>query len=146
MNANEWVVTDLAAAVSKRVVTRVRRQLQGMREGMQGGDDSPLANLWDEICVQVQFEESIFSNMYLDIIEQLVLEAIRRLPRYELEAVWLQTDAGMDWLDEEENGERRAGFGSDEVTTYLQQQVLDLAANWSNARIREDLEGPYDES
>ena len=53
------IVSKLGASVLDRLVRGVVRDLQAMKDGLQSGDDSGLANIWDEVCVQVQYQESV---------------------------------------------------------------------------------------
>src|SRR5438045_701863 len=69
-----------------------------MKDGPVSGGDSVLANVWDEICVQVQDEESALWEAYLETIGQIVARDIERLPPLETEALWLCTERGSDWL------------------------------------------------
>lgn len=145
LNAHEFVVADLANQVTARVVGKVRRQLQRMTEGRQSGDASPLKDLWEEICVQVQGEESVLWDSYRDLVQDFTARELRNLRTFELEAVWLQTDAGWDWFHEDGNDDRRAACEADEVAADLVDRLLEVAANWSNARIRMYLDGHDDE-
>ena len=54
MNPRDKIISRLADLECKRVSRKVIRNLQRLTEGMQSGDDSVLANVWDEVCVQVR--------------------------------------------------------------------------------------------
>jgi hypothetical protein len=90
---------------------------------MQSGDGTPLKNLWEEVCVQVQFGESIFWEVYKLHIDQLILSHIFSLSAPILQAIWLQTERGEQWLYEE-NEEDECGMDSREPT-YCQEDIID---------------------
>src|SRR5207244_4032167 len=105
---------------------RVILALQRLKDCRLSGDDSVLENTWDEICVQVQDQESVYWDAYDATVRMFVETELRRLKRTEMEAVWLQTDAGWDWSDEnggddESQGEIPACV--DDVTPCIVQKV-----------------------
>src|SRR5215472_1762471 len=53
------IVRAVAERVAKRLTRKVIATLQQMREKL-AGDDSELKTTWDEICAQVQYEESFY--------------------------------------------------------------------------------------
>lgn len=55
------IVADLAEQVCKRITRSTIRGLQSMERGLSP-EDSGLENPWDEICVQVQCQESIYRS------------------------------------------------------------------------------------
>jgi hypothetical protein len=66
------IVMELADEICRRIARRVMRALQGMTGHGLSGDDSGLKNTWDEICVQIQFEQSIFWDAYEYTVTSLV--------------------------------------------------------------------------
>jgi len=94
--------------------------------------------------VQVQEEYSIYWDMYDDIVKQIVEAELNNVPKHVKEAIWLQTDSGMDWAAEEEEKNvlehQSPGYDEDEVIAYiLQESVYEEARSWSNKRIRQYL-------
>ena len=69
--------------------------------GTLSGDDSGPKSTWDEICVQRQSTESFYWEAYDSAVHRLVESQVAALPQHEREAIWLQTDAGVDWSCEE---------------------------------------------
>lgn len=114
------------------------------------GDGSGLENVWEEICVQVQGEESIFWDAYTEVMNGAVLGAIQKLeiPARDLAAIWLQSDEGWDWhWDREwEEGQRKRSerasgaspipFVLDRIADYVVDNYLKPAAeDFSNENI-----------
>ena len=105
------------------------------------GDDSPLANLWEDICVQEQqqersvFWEETYEASLLGFLEGEV-DDLGETTRW---AIWHQTDAGIDWrVDDSEPPEK---WSSEELgRCILDHYVLSAAEEYSNARIRPYIE------
>lgn len=136
----------LARQAVEKVVPRAIRRLQQFRGDELLSGDSGLRDVWDEICVQVQYQFSPHWPAHQFLIERVVLDLLEGLPRTSLHALWLETDAGQDWADEvEELGASatptseqpgpQLTFDQDDVVVYLRDRVIDAAADWSNGRI-----------
>jgi hypothetical protein len=135
------IYSKKATKTCKKISTHVIRTLQKTTEGMQNVD-SPLKNLWDEICVQVQGQESVMWDAYLLTIGKLILRELNSIDRNIKESIWLQTQQGMDWEDENEDKDYEEqepmGVNDDDIVEYiLQEFVLAKAADWENKRIQE---------
>jgi hypothetical protein len=135
------IVWNLAEAACQRISRKTIRAFQKMTEGMQSGDDSVLVNVWEEICVQVQGEQSILWAAYDATVEQILSGELTKLPVYEREAVWLQTLQGQDWDAADEDARSGYPVAEDDIVEYLKDKyVYSAAADWSNGRIRKCLE------
>ncbi len=108
-----------------------------MRDCLTSGDDSGLASTWEEICVQVQSQESVDWDAYDYTVYDIVWREVKRLPPSVLRTLWLDTIPGQDWLIEAE-GEQpdSAPYGIDHVAEHVTSIVYNMAADWSNRRIR----------
>ncbi len=119
-----------------------------MTEGIQSGDDTPLKNVWDEVCVQMQQAESLMWDAYILTMKSIVAREVQILETPIKQAIWLQTDDGMQWEDDDEDDDehKRGGtvdcpYNEDEITEYiLSDFVLSAAASWTNKRITKYLE------
>ena len=54
-------------------------------ESRQSGEDSRLEDVWEEFKIQVQREESGVFDLYVETIEGLCEDLVKRLPDHELE-------------------------------------------------------------
>ena len=107
------------------------------RNMLLSGDDSGLISVWEEVCVQVQFEQSFWWDAYETTITAIVRGLVEGLEQYELQAVWLFTPEGKDWHCESEEDRRSFEPYVDHVVQYiLREFVLRQAADWSNQHIR----------
>ena len=141
MDYRDKIISAVAKRGCTRVAGRVVQLLQRTTEGMQSGEGSVLANLWDEVCIQVQGEESIFWDVYLEVIEQYIAQEIRLLDEVAMHAIWLQTSNGFDWaFDQEGDVECVPCDRRDIVNHILNEYILSRAADYSNRRIRKYLE------
>ena len=135
------IVRELAESVCRRVARRAIRALQGMTGHLLSGDGSGLRNAWDEICVQVQFEESVYWDAYEQTVEATVAGFVDELPDFECDAVWLQTRAADDWDGKDEG--RRDPYPvirSDVVAHIVEQYLYYEADRWSNPQIKQYLD------
>jgi hypothetical protein len=105
------------------------------------GDDSELKTTWDEICAQVQYEESFHWDAYDHTVRCIVRGHVAKLPKHERDAIWLQTNAGSDWDCEEPSDREADPVQDDDIVDWLTREyVYAEAGNWSNGRIRAYIE------
>ncbi len=116
-----------------------------MTDGMQSGDETLLKNIWDEICVQVQGEESVMWEDYVDTIQPLILSEVARLDATLKQAIWLQSEESFDWRFDNKDHEGPIVCEDDVIANYiLKDFVLSAAADWTNKRIEKYLEREHD--
>jgi hypothetical protein len=135
-NPDRDIARHLGEAVRDRLARRAIRDLQSMKESLLSGDFSELQSTWDEVCVQVQVEESFSWGAYLETIRACVDCYVEGLKRHELEAVWLVTPEGDDWQWEDENEREPFAPYAGDVAQHVIDCVLAQAGSWSNSRIR----------
>jgi hypothetical protein len=98
-------------------------------------NDTPLENLWDEICVQVQYRQSMFYDAYLDTITKTVSRELEGVAEHLRQAIWLQTDEGWDWgYDNKESEDDVPPFWDGHIADYILhgyvlREVADLASD-----------------
>jgi hypothetical protein len=130
------IVKAVAEQSARRIARRAIAALQRMEQTMSG-DDSGLSTTWDEICVQVQYEESYYWDAYDETVKAIVAGYVSDLPVHEREAIWLQTEPGFDWDCDESETPVAYPVIDDEITEYITSEyVYAEAGRWSNARIR----------
>jgi len=130
--------------LSARFVRRIVRGLQSMNDSsmLLSGDGSTLINVWDEICVQQQSEESFAWPAYVQTIEAFIAGDLEGIAHADLTALWLDTETGSDWSIDCKPGEIPSPCEVD-VATMLFDKVLRAADDYTNARIRAYLDRPY---
>jgi len=137
MNRLTKITRQLAEDIARVVTRRAILGLQRLTDCLGSGDDSELKNTWDEICVQVQSDQSVMWGAYEETSRAFLLGAIERLKPFEREALWLQTEQGQDWGYEDESEQKAAPVSKKDIVQYLwSEYLLDAAGRWSNPRIR----------
>lgn len=132
----EVIVRDLADHASKRIAQKAIYDLKTIDGGQNSGDDFGLPTVWDEVCVQVQGEQSVMWEMYVDTIDGVVMAHVGKLRPHEREAVWLQSSAADEWLyDDEDERDPSPVFDGDIVEHIRDKYVLKIAANWSGTHV-----------
>src|SRR5690348_189700 len=109
------VIRGLADHVHKRVIARVVRNLQKITNECLSGEDSGLKSAWDEVCVQVQHEQSFHWEVYDEMVRALTRAEVEHLEAFEREALWLQTPAGSDWSFEDESDRESYPVVNDDI-------------------------------
>jgi len=148
------LIREYAAAAAERICDAARDELISIRDTLSE-DDRGLENAWEEICVQVQGEQSFFWDAYTAAMQDAVQGALYKLSERDQVALWLQTDEGRDWHSEQERDEERlsrSGRVSLEpepfpidlelISNYVVDEYLTRAAeNFTNLNIECYLEG-----
>ena len=135
------IVSNLAEQLCQQLTRKVIFSLQALKNGLASGDDSGLTNAWEEICVQVQAEESFSWEGYDLTVRKMVSAQVAELLPHEREAIWLQTPAGDDWDAGDEETRKEYPVAEDEIVEYVTTQyVYSSAGDWGNGRIRKYLE------
>jgi hypothetical protein len=127
MNYRDKIISDLAEAECKGLSRKVIRALTKTTDGMQSGDDTSLKNIWDD---------------YLDTIQSLILGEVVALDAATKQAIWLQTDEGIDWkFDNADQEDQKVPIVCEDIAKYiLDGFVLSAAGTWTNNRIEKYLE------
>lgn len=101
------------------------------------GEESGLANSWEEICVQRQGDESELWGIYEDTVCVLIEAHLEDLSVSARQTIWLATDEGIDWRcsDEPERGFEPPVCMSTVTKHIAGQYVYSRADQFSNDRI-----------
>lgn len=130
------IVNTVAEQAAQRITRKVIAALQKLNQTLSG-DDSELETTWDEICAQVQFEQSVYWDVYDETVRDLVESLAAKLPKHERGAIWLQTDPGFDWLLEDSNVREAYPVSDEDIVDYLTREYIYVEADrWTNDRIR----------
>ncbi len=136
------IIAKVADKACKKICRKTIRYLQGLKDDcLQSGDDTPLENIWDEVCVQIQGEMSNFWEcIYLEEIRRVIFWEVADLEEEVKQAIWFQTTSGFYW-DEDDEEEDGLLFDDDEIIEYIiNDYLLREAGNWTNKRIEKYLE------
>lgn len=142
MNPKRELLEKFAEEIAEGIARKTVSELQRIRDTLSP-EDSGLKNAWDEICVQIQSEYSFFWDAYDETARSFVAAHVDELRPHQKTALWLRTDAGWDWLfeDEEDRSGNPSICESDIVQYILSEYVYQKAGRWSNKRVREYIYG-----
>lgn len=129
------IVREVVKEAAQRVTRQTIKALQGLKDTLSS-EDSGLKTAWDEICVQVQGEESHDWDVYDETARTLVGQSLSTLRKHEREAIWIQTDAGFEWIGQSDNEREAYPVDDQDIIEYLVRECIYAeAGRWSNARI-----------
>lgn len=129
-----WASRLARTAIEDAIGDLKRMDFEDMLSG-----DSGLEDVWEEICVQVQEEQSVFWHAYEQTIDCLLDGYIDALDRNARLALWSITDEGWDWIDEhhaDDDGEREAPVDVGEIVAKLKEELLSAAADHKSPSTR----------
>lgn len=130
------IVKTLASEVAGRITRRCMAELRKL-DGLYQGDLTVLRNFWEELCVQIQYDQSVLWDAYDDCIHEMIRVQVENLPRHEREALWLQTEEACDWMFDDESEREAYPVILDDVVEHLKSKHLyATAGSWTNPRIR----------
>ena len=140
-NEND-IVKVLAHEIAEKITRKTIFALQRIPyPDKLSGDFSGLTTIWDEICVQVQVEESHCWDSYDLTVRTFVEYDVSQLKPFEKLALWFQTDEYDEWQYENQDDEKNPPvFESDIVNYLLAKYVYSEAMIWTNAKIRNYIE------
>lgn len=129
----------LASRLKEDLVCQAIKSLEEMGgDCLMSGEDSGLQSIWEEVCVQVQHEESFFWDTYVEVIEDFLTALVEGLSQKERLALWLSADAGCDWIADNEDDETDGaapGVYVGDIVAELKSDLLSKAADFENERI-----------
>ena len=142
---------DLLASHTSKLIDSLSgpiiKHLQGIKRGsgmMQSPESNGLINLWDEICVQVQLDYSLYWEVYEDYIRIIIEERVGKLSKEEKLMIWLSSESFSEWSDSFDTDENcddafsgffPEGYESAAVIQTIYDEVISCAENYSNRRI-----------
>lgn len=150
------LLTDHATKLIANLSDSIIRHLRGITWDsgmMQSPKSNGLKNLWDEICVQVQRDYSLYWDAYEDYIWSIVEELVRKLSKEEKLLIWMESDSFSDWadtFDADDDCDKAfsqvfpEGYENNAVIQTIYDDVISRASNYRNRRITTFLEQDYE--
>lgn len=136
----ERFAENTADQTANRLVDAVIVKLQQWRDkNMLLSGDSGLQNVWEEICVQVQAEYSIFwESVHLPMLNNLLEEAFEELPTV------LKEILSYVKAFEEVQQDGTIAINTPDVVEELRNLLLAKADDFTNSRIEHYLQHDWD--
>jgi len=127
----------LICEYKEEAVQKVILELKSYNFSLLSGDDSPLINIWEEICVQVQGEESVDWFAYEDTIGNICAGLIEDLPNHQLSLLTheIELNEGV------EEFLSPSGIFPQGVSSFIKEGVLNRAKEYTNRNIERYLYG-----
>lgn len=151
MRIEQHIVAAWATQLSDKIIMEAIDALQKMDSDAMLSGDSGLKSVWEEICVQVQDEQSCFWDTYVETIESLLAGYVAMLDPDARMALWAVTDEGWDYIYDhraEDVGVGDVPVMAEEIVVKLKDALLSAAADFENPRISKFMarhEDGYDE-
>lgn len=83
----------------------------------------------------------MFWEIYEDITRSVVTAFVKELPVWHRQAIWFQTEAGIDWRFDDEETRETNQFNDDVIVEFLlDTYIWSEAGRWTNKRILDYLD------
>lgn len=131
-------IAKSANRLADEIVGATIRELIDMPYDEPLSGDSGLLTVWDEICVQVQIEESFCWPTYVMTYMAFLEADLDERPVADLKLLWLATDQGEDWYFEQEDEidlPDEAPFHRPDIARWLEDKLRQQAADYTNEQI-----------
>ena len=148
MDLRKEIALNISAALSRILSDKITRQtIRWMQNFDTALNMGYLKNLWDDVCYQRQTEKSFSWSYYDDMILSFVAAQLKELSNYEVNGIWLQTDAIYDQLDHmQSNGMTTASvypeinllcYISDIARYVINEYIYRQADRWQNDKLKQ---------
>lgn len=132
LEAKQKLVGSIVFDKYREHALKVIEQIKVLPESCrQSGDDSDLADVWEEFKSQLQIGHSIFFSAYEETIRQICSAVTYSLAPNEMHLLWLWSHGYVEWDEEEE---RDPPYNLDEVTDQLYATVCEIGLDEPLAR------------
>jgi hypothetical protein len=145
MRIERFIAVAWAARLERQAVSDVIGSLERMEASLSG--DSDLKNAWEEVCAQVQGEESADWSTFEDTIKDQLYSIVERLDRGAQLALWAVTDEGWDYIyvhHADQDGAAGVPLNTGDIVTQLMDQVLSAAADYESPSLYRYIWGEND--
>lgn len=147
MRIEQHIVSAWAEQLAGKLIQEAIEALQKMDSAEMLSGDSGLKNVWEEICVQVQGEQSFYWDTYVETMGGLLEGYAELLNPDARMALWAVTDQGWDYIADHHadvQGAPQVPVEMDAIVDMLKDKVLAAAADFSNQRVERFLAGHED--
>jgi len=132
-NLNKYHINKLC----RRVIHQLKR-LKG--DNLLSGDDSEQKNVWEEICVQLQDEESFFWDVYDETVEQIINFIFKKVDTEILKFLSIMNDDKFEITEEGDFKYEDYNYCIDFACDVVKQEVYNQASMFTNMNIKRYLD------
>ncbi len=126
----------------RKVCNKLIRTLQGLKERYMQSNDTGLDNVWDEICVQVQFDYWIYWYAYEHTMAQLIKEAYNEIDPTISKFLSYMYDSRNEDSEYEDFEKVRFSEYTPSISSFVNlifENLIDIAGDYRNKRIEDYL-------
>lgn len=123
----EQLLQSLNNIVVNRITRKVIYELKVSKSPKLSGDDSPLKNCWDEICVQVQDEHSFDWWAYEHTINSIIDSHLQKEPKVH--------QLLLSYMSPKNDDDDTVSFCNADAIDSIYQKVISTAMNYRNKDI-----------
>lgn len=138
MRIEQHLAAAWASQLSETSIKDAIQSLEEMDSQEMLSGDSGLKNVWEEVCVQVQDEQSFFWETYVETMEGLLAGFVELLDANARLALWTRTESGRDYIDDHQADDEAAldiPVDAVEIVAMLMDGLLSAAANHESPSI-----------
>lgn len=138
MRIEQHLAAAWASQLSERLIKDAIQSLEEMDSQEMLSGDSGLKNVWEEVCVQVQDEQSFFWETYVETMEGLLAGFVELLDANARLALWTLTESGREYIDDHQADDGAAldiPVDAVEIVAMLMDGLLSAAANHESPSI-----------
>lgn len=138
MRIEQHLAAAWASQLSETLIKDAIQTLEEMDSQEMLSGDSGLKNVWEEVCVQVQDEQSFFWETYVETMEGLLAGFVELLDTNARLALWTRTESGRDYIDDHQADDEAAldiPVDAVEIVAMLMDDLLSAAANHESRSI-----------
>lgn len=138
MRIEQHLAAAWASQLSETLIKDAIQSLEEMDSQEMLSGESGLKNVWEEVCVQVQDEQSFFWETYVETMEGLLAGFVELLDANARLALWTLTESGRDYIDEHQADDGAAldiPVDAVEIVAMLMDGLLSAAANHESRSI-----------
>jgi hypothetical protein len=145
MRIEQHIAIAWAERLTKKVLDDVIDILTHTNAELSG--DSGLKNVWEEVCAQVQSQESAYWSAYDWTLSDLIERTVGNLGHDEQLALWSITDAGWDYIHDhhtDRDGVKNVPVDTGDIVQKLRGVLLSAADDYESPTLYRFLWGEDD--
>lgn len=135
---NEGLANKLLEGIYEEYAQKIITELILLGpDSMTSGSDSEYENVWEEYVSQIQGEESIFFELYEELILNLCNNLINSKGRNEIYLLWTMTEESFDYDEKDEDDSLSNYDIENDVANALFNKISTIAADFDLYEINE---------
>lgn len=135
------ILFDLKEYQTQKISDKVIRTLKQLRgNNLLEPSDHGLKNTWEEICVQLQDEESVFWNAYDETVEQTINFIFKKVDTAIIKFLSIMNDNEFYAIEKDNFRYEDYAFSTDSACDTVKNEVYNQARIFTNKNIKRYLD------